>query len=783
MIKRLGKAKKSKQGALLIFVVLILALAIIFISAAMMLTNATRSRLYESTMTTQARLTCTSAVEVFLEALETQEITDEQLGGNIKTGHGGQLIRMVVEGVPGMSATGTDNCTFLDLYYPNHPDHKIVNADFTTTIGDETESIRVVLTVDSSGPNYGNRFKNQIEVDSDVQTETMRFFFGEGMTDPSQPQPTDNTILLRGHATDSAGGGVFYSDVVFAPGEESHWGSNNRFEGNTIFLNGATFYSSHDMVHYSGDIYFIGATGGSAAGFLYKGGDAANEYKTTNFSNSRFVFLNRSAQVSTEDTLKDDGEHIERVLKGLPDGGNISEVTPVSTKYCYFVTEDTDAANMGEEENPNRIVFKSSGSNITGTRQHTNSLTSYNIDNAWASSIDYSNPSADMIEVNDNLRRYSASDFCNVNKTFPDVVEKVFCDFSPDGYETAGPGGVTLQYDTYLKNGTVVPAGTAIAAGTEYEATPLTARFPSWLRTGHTADGAIPDTYKLALTTTALNQKASQQGHSGYVYLAPGYYYFTSGSTEYQSGTDPFVITIDGSHASSYRFYFAENTTFNLGTLVFAVYNVSDDTTPIVFIMEPGARINFGGANYREEGNICNAGFISVQHVDADGNALYEGNDNGASMASWIRSNAYTSELSDWGGGYYTQKLSNVTYTIEYPYAYDGVRRPTVYMFGAGNNILQIGDRNMIEAYIGLYGSGSTFGFNNCNQESVPIYIYGRIETNNYGISGSTGSPGGLCMPYCPQPGGVEESEKQTGLAKSKYSVADLIYYRVLPST
>ena len=177
MIKRLGKAKKSKQGALLIFVVLILALAIIFISAAMMLTNATRSRLYESTMTTQARLTCTSAVEVFLEALETQEITDEQLGGNIKTGHGGQLIRMVVEGVPGMSATGTDNCTFLDLYYPNHPDHKIVNADFTTTIGDETESIRVVLTVDSSGPNYGNRFKNQIEVDADVQAETMRFFF------------------------------------------------------------------------------------------------------------------------------------------------------------------------------------------------------------------------------------------------------------------------------------------------------------------------------------------------------------------------------------------------------------------------------------------------------------------------------------------------------------------------------------------------------------------------------------------------------------------------------
>ena len=79
MIKRLGKAKKSKQGAILVIVVLILALAMIFISMAMLLTKATRNRLYENTMSSQARLTVTSAAEVFLEALETQEITDDQI--------------------------------------------------------------------------------------------------------------------------------------------------------------------------------------------------------------------------------------------------------------------------------------------------------------------------------------------------------------------------------------------------------------------------------------------------------------------------------------------------------------------------------------------------------------------------------------------------------------------------------------------------------------------------------------------------------------------------------
>ena len=79
MIKRLGKAKKSKQGAILVIVVLILALAMIFIASAMMLTQATRRRLYSRTMSSQARLTVTSASEVFLEALKTQEISDAQI--------------------------------------------------------------------------------------------------------------------------------------------------------------------------------------------------------------------------------------------------------------------------------------------------------------------------------------------------------------------------------------------------------------------------------------------------------------------------------------------------------------------------------------------------------------------------------------------------------------------------------------------------------------------------------------------------------------------------------
>ena len=767
MIKRIGKAKKSKQGAMLIFVVLILALAIIFISAAMMLTNATRSRLYESTMTTQARLTCTSAVEVFLEALETQEITDEQLAGNIKTYHGTDKIRLVVDGptLPGLAATGDDNCTLLDLYYPDVSNHNIVNADFTTTIGDETESIRVVLTVDNSGPNYGNRFKNQIEVGSNVLTETMRFYNGVGMWDPSKEKPTDNTILLRGHGTDSGGGGVFYSDVVFAPGQQSHWGSKNKFAGNVIFLDDAHFYSSHGDVTYSGDLYFIGTTHNNA-GFIFGGNDRANQYDNKWFTNSKFVFLNRQVQESTLDTEDDDAKYVENVITA-------------TGKSCYFVTQDADAAAMPESSNPYNIAFKAT-TNSNSKKLH-GTTPSYTVANSWSSTIDYSSPTADEKEINNNLKRYSASDFCNINKPFPSSISTVFSDFSADGYETATTD-LTLDFDTYLKDGTPVPAGDTISAGTEYEQTPLTETFPSWLRTGRSPTGAIPSTFKFELSSSNLSNKAT----GNYVYLAPGYYYFTPSTdtddmngVKYHSGTDPYVIAIDGSKASSYRFYFQGNTVFKLGAVVFAVYNVTDKTTPICFILEPGCQIYFGGANFRETGNICNCGFISVQHIDENKNAYYS---DASTMASWIRNNSYTTELSAWGGGYKGKEGKDILY----PYAYDGVARPTIYIFGSGGCSMSIGDRCMIEAYVGLYGADSdgnksTFGFTNCNLETDPIFIYGRVEANNYGIPSSTGAPGALCMPYCPQPGGVDNSEKTTGLAKSKYSVADLQYYRVLP--
>lgn len=56
---------KNKKGVILVTVLFILALSMILISCALLLTSATRSRIYDKAEKTQARLTVTSIAETF----------------------------------------------------------------------------------------------------------------------------------------------------------------------------------------------------------------------------------------------------------------------------------------------------------------------------------------------------------------------------------------------------------------------------------------------------------------------------------------------------------------------------------------------------------------------------------------------------------------------------------------------------------------------------------------------------------------------------------------------
>ena len=96
---------------------------------------------------------------------------------------------------------------------------------------------------------------------------------------------------------------------------------------------------------------------------------------------------------------------------------------------------------------------------------------------------------------------------------------------------------------------------------------------------------------------------------------------------------------------------------------------------------------------------------------------------------------------------------------------------PTMYIIGAGNNLLSVGDTMIIEAYVGLYGN-STLGHGNAMDKDVAIY--GRIEADKFGAGDNP--TGHFCMPYCPAPSDLDDVPAVRE-AKSKYKVKNEIYY------
>ena len=148
MVKRFNKKQGSKQGIILLTVVFILAMAVIFISACMLMTRATRDRMYWKAEQSQARLTVTSAAEAFYQALEVGDFKESDL----KTLAKGQAAGIYMTAkdssnkyLPGMSMD-PKNCTTLSLKAKDSACSEIY-AYLVTTIGDETERVKITFKV------------------------------------------------------------------------------------------------------------------------------------------------------------------------------------------------------------------------------------------------------------------------------------------------------------------------------------------------------------------------------------------------------------------------------------------------------------------------------------------------------------------------------------------------------------------------------------------------------------------------------------------------------------
>ena len=270
-MKRIKK-QNNKNGVILITVLFILAMAMIFITSAILLTSGTRSRLYTRAEENQSRLTVTSVAESFYAAIEMHEINKN----TITSLDGFGPIQITAAGVPGMNGSADDYTT---LEVNKDITTGYYNVDIVTVIGTQSDTVRLVLNPTEEDNFSGGGFNHQVEVQGGGQLSNVKI--GYDVNTNSRYDASDNTILSRGTAGTPIGSTNMYSTFIttgyFAPasGSEFHgdvimWGPNagvnvSNINGNAFGIVGdnAIYFINNDnpLAGYNGGSSFAQNTG------------------------------------------------------------------------------------------------------------------------------------------------------------------------------------------------------------------------------------------------------------------------------------------------------------------------------------------------------------------------------------------------------------------------------------------------------------------------------------------------------------------------------------------
>jgi len=290
-MKRIKK-QNNKNGVILITVLFILAMAMIFITSAILLTSNTRGRLYTRAEENQSRLTVTSVAESFYAAIQMHEINKTTI--NSLDGFG--PIQITAAGIPGMAGSGDDYTTMevnKDLitgYY---------NVDFVTVIGTQNDTVRMILSPTEEETHGSGAFNHQVEVQGGGELSNVKI--GYNVNTNEAYQAGDNTILSRGTAGTPIGSTQVYSTFIttgyFAPasGSEFHgdvviWGPDAGV--NVSNINGNAFGVVGDNAIYfiNNDNPLTGYNGGNS----FAQNTGANVIFSGTFGNFNGVFSNPS---------------------------------------------------------------------------------------------------------------------------------------------------------------------------------------------------------------------------------------------------------------------------------------------------------------------------------------------------------------------------------------------------------------------------------------------------------------------------------------------------------
>ncbi|MCQ2517051.1 MAG: hypothetical protein MJ094_09390 [Saccharofermentans sp.] len=247
--KYLGK-EEAKRGAMLVTILFIVAIAIVFISTAMMISMATRGRLYTNAVSDQARLTLQSLTQTVWQAIYSQEINDDQLRNLAATQ---AVLAFDLDSVPGMGGHSNTSATasFWTPYTEQENDAQKalycskIYIEFEVCIDNNSECYLMVLEKNHDEPASGNPFNFAVELTGSGASELNSVVVGytadnkSDRTGHTASTATDNITFLHGVRMNTVDGFGWYTHLItdsILKAQDSVFGLDALFVGNEAGL-------------------------------------------------------------------------------------------------------------------------------------------------------------------------------------------------------------------------------------------------------------------------------------------------------------------------------------------------------------------------------------------------------------------------------------------------------------------------------------------------------------------------------------------------------------------
>lgn len=371
MMRKFNKKKAAKRGAILVTVVFVLAFATIFIAAAMMLTQATRKRVYTEAENNQARLTVTSVAESWLHALQKCEISDSAILALCKAGAGGTGTPVRVKAsatsntIPGLETENTSSTTsFTEVTFTRSPNKTGASkdeeytyiADFSTHIDGQVENVRAYLTyTPPTSTGGGKPFSTQIDLNAEFGQNNLEIV-GDGKAQGD----LDNIFLIRKGGKNVDSSFSSHSTLVYCDGDVA-FKAEDIYSPDIVFLSGARLAKKTDSTMYNSkngggvNLFFFGDSNESIA----VGTDKGN----FNPSGKTFYLCKRSDNKNwTESDTKKNVVYIN-ADGSRADGGNDLGST-FKTKVQKYASYNASYKKNGKDNYPTTDEFLGSASKL-----------------------------------------------------------------------------------------------------------------------------------------------------------------------------------------------------------------------------------------------------------------------------------------------------------------------------------------------------------------------------------------------------------------------------------